>query len=368
MTDLTTMPNDNIEHTGEDNNEIERLAASIDYTSVVSIQSFGSEIAANTAKYTDSILAQSETGELEETGDRLTEIVTIARAFDISRLEEKESPFIPVIGRFLKSFQLTRDKALARFSDVRSQVETLVTQVEGTALQLQQRNDDYQNMYDSVRQEHDLLGLHVEAITARFDDLDNEMESLRGSEDLVSLERISVLEASRNALTKRADDLQILRHAALQMMPMVRIVQSNNLSLMDKFQTIQTLTLPAWKRSFMLALTLDEQRKSVELATEIDDATNDLMRRNADLLHQNSVATAKANQRMVVDVETLQHVHDKILLTLEDVRNVHAQGAGQRAEAIADLSRLRDEMRAGISKASDPVLLEPQEKVHTEAA
>jgi len=101
----------------------------------------------------------------------------------------------------------------------------------------------------------------------------------------------------------------------------------------------------------MLALTLDEQKSAVALADTIDNATNAIMRRNADLLHQNSVATAKSNQRLVVDVETLQHVHDKILLTLTDVRDAHEKGATDRRQAIGELERLRSEMLSGVKAA-----------------
>ena len=192
-------------------------------------------------------------------------------------------------------------------------------------------------MYDGVRQEFELLGLHVAAIERRLQDVDTEVVQLQGKDDAMdTAEHLAMLEASRNALTKRADDLRVLTHSALQMLPMVRIIQSNNLTLVDKFQTIRLLTLPAWKRSFMLALALDEQKNAVELATTIDDATNELMRRNADLLHQSSVATAKANQRLVIDPETLRHVHEKIIATLKDVRTAHETGADERRKAIAD--------------------------------
>ncbi len=58
---------------------------------------------------------------------------------------------------------------------------------------------------------------------------------------------------------------------------------------------LKTLPLPAWKNQISLAISLNEQKNSVQLANSIDDATNELLRRNADLLHQNSVDTAKAN-------------------------------------------------------------------------
>ncbi len=56
----------------------------------------------------------------------------------------------------------------------------------------------------------------------------------------------------------------------------------------------------------MLSLTLNEQKNAVQLATHIDNTTNDLLQRNAELLHRTSVETAKANQRLVIDVETLK--------------------------------------------------------------
>lgn len=73
----------------------------------------------------------------------------------------------------------------------------------------------------------------------------------------------------------------------MQTLPMIRMIQANNQMLVDKFHTIREITVPAWKRQFMLALSLNEQRNAVDLATTIDDTTNDLLRRNAALLHRN---------------------------------------------------------------------------------
>jgi uncharacterized protein YaaN involved in tellurite resistance len=328
--------------------EVARLAATLDFHSPLSIQEFGSEVAERSAKYTDEILASARTSDLDDTGAQLNQIVVAAQQFDLESLDNSLTR-TPLIGGLIKRFAMTKEKALARFETVKTQVDKLVTQVESTAGLLNRRNRDYQAMYEGVRQEHALLGRHVEAITLRLADLDAEIGGLSASgNDIESSERLAVLEANRNQLAKRSDDMQVLQHAAMQMLPMVRIIQSNNLSLVDKFQTIRQLTLPAWKRAFMLALTLDEQKSAVELASTIDNATNMMMRRNAELLHQNSVATAKANQRLVIDIDTLRDVHQKILLTLSDVRKEHIQGAVERKQAIAELERLRTEMTEGV--------------------
>ena len=323
------------------------LAASIDFYSPISIQNFGAEIAEKTSGYTDEILSRARTSDLDETGARLNEIVLAAQSFDLDSLKDNVSK-TPVVGGLLKRLLMTKEKAIARFETVRAQVDKLVAQIETTSETLARRNQDFQAMYEGVRQEHALLGAHVRAIELRLVDLDAEIETVSASAtDLESSERLALLDSSRQQLAKRAQDMQVLQHAALQMLPMVRVIQANNLALVDKFRTIRQLTLPTWKRSFMLLLTLDEQKSAVALANTIDDATNSMMRRNAELLHQNSVATARANQRLVVDVETLRDVHDKILLTLSDVRKEHSEGAQKRKQAIGELERLRTEIVEG---------------------
>ena len=330
-----------------DTQEVDRLAAQIDIYSMQSIQSFGSEIAERTGAYTDRVLEQSRSVDLDETGKQLTEIVIVAQEFDVDSLSN-ELARTPMLGGFFRRMTRAKTRAVGRFESIKTQVEKLVSDVEKTASTLNRRNGEYQAMYESVQDEHRLIGLHVEAINRRLADLETEIGSVSGtSQDMEKAELAAVLEANRQALSKRADDLTVLRHSAMQMLPMVRIIQSNNLALIDKFQTICQLTLPAWKRAFMLALALDEQKNAVKLTNMIDDTTNGLLKRNAELLHQNAVSTAESNQRMVIDVDTLKDVHENILATLKDVRKIHKDGAGARKEALGELERMRQEMITG---------------------
>ncbi|MEF9993025.1 MAG: toxic anion resistance protein, partial [Acinetobacter sp.] len=147
-----------------------------------------------------------------------------------------------------------------------------------------------------------------------------------------------------NNLEKRVSDLQVLQQSAMQTLPMIRIIQSNNLMLVDKFYAIKNITLPAWKNQISLAISLQEQQNSVQLAKAIDDTTNELLRRNAELLHQNSVDTAKANQRSVIDVETLEHVQNTLINTVNDVIQIQKEGMQKRAEATLRLRALQDNL------------------------
>lgn len=329
--------------------EVARLAATIDLSSPLTVQEFGKDLADRTAAYTDHVLAAARGSELSATGSQLSQIVMAAKAFDIDSLDNSATR-IPVLGKLMRRFVLSRERALSRFDSVKTQVDKLVAQVEGTAEMLHRRNRDFQAMYEGVSEEHRQLGLHVQAIQLRLSELDATVAATaREPDSLERDERVAMLTATQNQMRKRSDDLAVLQHSALQTLPMVRIIQSNNLTLIDKFQSIRQLTLPAWKRAFMLMLTLDEQRDAVQLADTIDDATNDMLRRNAQLLRENSIATAKSNQRLVVDIETLREVHKTILTTLAEVQQVHDEGQVARRQALLELDRLRGEMRESVN-------------------
>ena len=163
-------------------------------------------------------------------------------------------------------------------------------------------------------------------------------------QDQQTTQQIYDLHHLANNLEKRVSDLQVLQQSAMQTLPMIRIIQSNNLMLVDKFYAIKNITLPAWKNQISLAISLQEQKNSVQLAKAIDDTTNDLLRRNAELLHQNSVDTAKANQRSVIDVETLEHVQNTLIKTVNDVIQIQKEGMQKRAEATTRLRALQESL------------------------
>jgi len=121
-------------------------------------------------------------------------------------------------------------------------------------------------------------------------------------------------------------------------------VQTNNITLIEKFDNIKTLTIPSWKKQFTLAVSMLEQKKSMELASKIDDATNDLIRKNADLLRQNTLQNAQVNQRSAIDIETLEYVQNTLISTLQDVVAIEQEGARNRQAADEKMITMKSEL------------------------
>jgi uncharacterized protein YaaN involved in tellurite resistance len=324
----------------------EALAAKIDPTSLASIASFGGGLR-DQARYTDDLLQKANGSDLDAAGEKLGDIIALAKQFNINSLDNPYSR-IPVLGGLFRSLAMSKQRTVARFQSVKTQVEALASSVESTAAQLARRDRDYEEMYRGLKTERDYLGVCLAALEIAIGDAQRRLiERDHESSDIEEAERKAVLTAGIHALQKRRDDITVLKQSALQMLPMIRVVQSNNLALTDKFATIQTLTVPAWKRTFLMWLAMQEQQETVKLANSIDDATNEFLKANADLLHENSVATARSSQRLVIDIETLKHVHDKIIDTLTDVQAAYEAGAEERADAVREIARMHEAMLRG---------------------
>lgn len=308
------------------------------------VAEYGKNIATQTSGYTDELLNLVQNKDLDETGQKLNQVVQVAQQLNTSSIlnKKKNSGFFDGLMSKIKGAKNNIDM---HFNTTKEQIDTLVKEIEKSQSGLKARVDTLDRMFHGVQSEYKQLGVYIAAGKLKQDEIQQEISTLTSqAQDQTTTQRVYDLNHLANNLEKRVSDLQVLQQSAMQTLPMIRIIQSNNLMLVDKFYAIKNITLPAWKNQISLAISLNEQKNSVQLANTIDDATNDLLKRNADLLHQNSVDTAKANQRSVIDIETLEHVQNTLIKTVNDVIQIQKEGMQKRAEATTRLRSLQDNL------------------------
>lgn len=308
------------------------------------VAEYGKNIATQTSGYTDELLNLVQNKDLDETGQKLNQVVQVAQQLNTSSIlnKKKNSGFF---GGLMSKIKGAKNNIDMHFNTTKEQIDTLVKEIEKSQSGLKARVDTLDRMFHGVQSEYKQLGVYIAAGKLKQDEIQQEISTLAAqAQDQTTTQRVYDLNHLANNLEKRVSDLQVLQQSAMQTLPMIRIIQSNNLMLVDKFYAIKNITLPAWKNQISLAISLNEQKNSVQLANTIDDATNDLLKRNADLLHQNSVDTAKANQRSVIDIETLEHVQNTLIKTVNDVIQIQKEGMQKRAEATTRLRSLQDNL------------------------
>lgn len=310
-----------------------------------SVAEYGKNIATKTSSYTDELLNLVKNKDLDVTGKKLTEVVQVAQQLNTSSIltQSKSSGFI---GSLLSKFKGAKQSFDQHFNSTKEQIDSLVTEIETSQAGLKARVTTLDKMFDGVQDEYKQLGVYIAAGRMKQQEVQQEIATLSAQEqDQQTNQRVYDLNHLANNLEKRVSDLQVLQQSAMQTLPMIRIIQSNNMMLVDKFYAIKNITLPAWKNQISLAISLHEQKNSVQLANTIDDATNELLKRNADLLHQNSVDTAKANQRSVIDIETLEHVQNTLIKTVNDVIQIQKEGMQKREEASLRIRALQSNLQ-----------------------
>ncbi len=308
------------------------------------VAEYGKNIANKTSTYTDELLDLVQNKDLDATGQKLNQVVQVAQQLNTSSIlnKSKSSGFF---GGLLSKFKSAKQSFDQHFNTTKEQIDALVKEIESSQSGLKTRVGTLDKMFDAVQEEYKQLGVYIAAGQLKQQDIQQQIATLTNQEqDQQTTQQIYDLNHLANNLEKRVSDLQVLQQSAMQTLPMIRIIQSNNLMLVDKFYAIKNITLPAWKNQISLAISLQEQKNSVQLVKAIDDTTNDLLRRNAELLHQNSVDTAKANQRSVIDVETLEHVQNTLIKTVNDVIQIQKEGMQKRAEATTRLRALQESL------------------------
>ncbi|MFH7767656.1 toxic anion resistance protein [Acinetobacter sp. BSP-28] len=337
---------------GSDFNEVMNAHKELAVINHTAVAEYGKNIATKTSTYTDELLNLVQNKDLDATGQKLNQVVQVAQQLNTSSIlnKKKSSGFFGGLISKMKGAKHSFDQ---HFNTTKEQIDVLVKEIETSQSGLKARVDTLDKMFHGVQDEYKQLGIYIAAGKLKEQEIQQEIATLTNqTQDQNTVQQVYDLNHLANNLEKRVSDLQVLQQSAMQTLPMIRIIQSNNLMLVDKFYAIKNITLPAWKNQISLAISLNEQKNSVQLANSIDDATNDLLRRNADLLHQNSVDTAKANQRSVIDIETLEHVQNTLIKTVNDVIQVQKEGMQKRAEATTRLRALQENLNHLVIESS----------------
>ncbi|MBQ7454185.1 MAG: toxic anion resistance protein, partial [Selenomonadaceae bacterium] len=175
------------------------------------------------------------------------------------------------------------------------------------------------------------------------------------SGDPMAVQVVNDFEQSVDRFEKKIHDLKISKTLAIQTAPQIRLIQNNDRVLIDRVQSAIYHTIPLWKNQMVIALGLTRQKETIELQRAVTDATNDLLRRNAEMLKQNSIDTAKANERGIVDIETVKKVNEDLISTIEETLRIQSEGRQRRQAAERELVAIEGRLKDALLKNANRV-------------
>ena len=75
----------------------------------------------------------------------------------------------------------------------------------------------------------------------------------------------------------------------------------------------------------VLALGIEHSAQAAKAQREVTDMTNELLRKNADILKTATIDTAKESERGIVDLETLKHTNESLISTFDEVLKIQTK-------------------------------------------
>jgi len=313
-----------------------------------SILNFGAEIQNSISRQSDTFLSNVRAQQGGEVGNLINELLAELNYIDVDELNQNAFQRFFSNVPFLKKFVIDVKKLFQKYDKITANVDKISNKVKAGMINSVKDNTSLQTMFESNVSLIKELENYIVAGQLKFKELNEELAVMEGNPANYQDYEISDKRTFINRLDKRLADMKIVRFILLQSLAQIRVVQNNNTSIAEKAQSILTTTMPVWKNQLTLAVALQRQKQNIEVQRKVSETTNTILRKNAEMLQQNSIEVAKENENTVVSLETLQMTTKSLIDTLNEVKQIHEQGAQTRRELDAGLQNLEAELKKGV--------------------
>ncbi len=319
------------------------FAEQIDITDSAQVLQYGAAAQKNIAGFSESALGNVRTKDLGQVGDALSSLVVELKNFGIE--EEEKGLF-----GFFKKKKNQLEALKASYSKAEVNVDKIVEILEGHQVTLMKDIAMLDQMYELNTKYYKELTMYIlagkkaleKARTVTLEELRKKATETGAQEDAQAYNDYANL-CSR--FEKKIHDLELTRMISIQMGPQTRLIQNNDTLMLEKIQSSLVNTIPLWKSQMVLALGMEHSRQATAAQSAVTNMTNDLLKKNADLLKMGTIETAREAERSVVDIETLQHTNQQLISTLDEVMTIQKEGAQKRKEAELELGRIEGELK-----------------------
>lgn len=341
--------------------ELEKVQAikdEIDLTDSSTPLSFGAPAQKEIAQFSDSILAKVRTKDAGEVGALLNDLVIKVKGFDVTKKNDSFLSNIPIIGSLVGK----ADDMMQGYEKLSTQVEKIQAGLESSKVKMMEDVVMFDTLYQKNLDYFKQLQLYIRAGEEKLEEMRTiTLPKLRAqaaeSGDPMAVQVVNDFEQSVDRFEKKIHDLKLSKTLAIQTAPQIRLIQNNDRVLIDRVQSAIYHTIPLWKNQMVIALGLSRQKEVIELQRAVSDTTNDLLRRNAEMLKQNSIDTAKANERGIIDIDTVKKVNEDLISTIEETLRIQSEGRQKRQEAERELvaieGRLKDALLKNASRTQN---------------
>ena len=332
--------------TEEEKRAIDEFNAKIDVHDATQVLQFGSQAQTKISQFSDSVLEDVKTKNLGEVGDLLADLVGQIKSFDSEIANQNKSG----IAKIFTSAKKQLDKIIAKYNKIDNNIDLIEKSLDNHKLQMLKDINIFDTMYQKNLDYFKELSLYIIAGERKLEELRTvtlpELQKIATETgEQLDAQKVNDMESIINRLEKKIYDLKTTRIISIQMAPQIRMLQNNEAELVEKIQGSMTNTIPLWKNQMVLALGINNARQALGAQKAVTKLTNDMLKKNSEMLKQGSIEIAEESEKAIVDIETLQKTNANLIETLDKVIEIHESGRAKRQEAEKQLEDIEKELK-----------------------
>ena len=321
---------------------VDDFAASIDLSNSNMVLLYGTGAQKKIADFSETALEHIKTKDLGEIGQMLTDMVGELKTMEA----EEDKGFLGIFRK--NGNKLSTMKA--KYEKAETHINQVCKMLEGHQIQLLKDVATLDRMYDLNLSYLKELSMYIMAGKKKLDEtmgteLPRAVEKAKKSGLPEDTQAANDLANLCNRFEKKLHDLELTRMVSLQMAPQIRLIQNNDTAMSEKIQSTLVNTIPLWKTQMVLAVGLNHSTEAARAQKQVSDTTNELLKKNAEMLKMATIETAKESERGIVDIETLKETNKSLIYTLDEVLKIQEDGRSKRRSAEQELGRIEEELR-----------------------
>ena len=329
--------------------EVEKIKEGIDLTDSAVIINFGTAAQKNIADFSDNILCNVRAKDSGYVGDLLGELLTNVKSFEPESSGRGFLKKLPLVGHLVGKVETV----MQGYEKVSVQVEKVKTSLQKARMLMMKDVTMLDALFAKNLEYFKTLELYIRAGEEKMQEMrEVTLPKLRtqavASSDPMAAQVVSDFESFVERFEKKVHDLKISKTISIQTAPQIRLIQHNDKVLIDRVQSAIYNSIPLWKNQMVIALGLANQKKVLEVQHSVNEMTNGLLRKNAEMLKIGTIETAKESERSIVDIETVRKVNDDLVTTIEETLKIQQEGRAKRRAAEAELVELEGRLKKAL--------------------
>lgn len=330
--------------TPEEQKQVLEFVDKIDVTDSNSIVTYGAGAQTKIAQFAEATLKNVKTKDSGEAGKLLSDLVVTIKNFD--SIDENKSFLSNLFGKAKTEI----DKMVSRYTDVEINIDKISNTLQSHRHTMLKDIAMYDEMYNTNLAYFKELTMYIVAGKEKIKEMNQKtIPELRAkaveSGDEVEAQKLNDLVNAVNRFEKKIYDLQLSRQISLQMGPQIRLIQNNDAQLADKIQSSIVNSIPLWKNQMVISLGLANAKAALEAQTKVTDMTNDLLKKNSEMLKTGTLDISKESERGIVSIETVKKVNQDLIDTINGVLEIQRKGKEERLAAEIELATIESELK-----------------------